>query len=41
MSGNLSKVGSTSKDNVPKSIREYSEKLKEANMVKVRERANY
>jgi TATA-box binding protein (TBP) (component of TFIID and TFIIIB) len=41
MSGNLHKTGSTSKDNVPKSIREYSEKLKEANIVKVRERANY
>jgi hypothetical protein len=32
--GTFHKSGSCSKDNVPKSIREYSEKLKEANIVK-------
>ena len=34
-------MGTTSKDNVPKSIQEYSAKLKDANNVKKRIRKNY
>jgi hypothetical protein len=41
VSGNMKASGSCSKDNVPKSIKEYSIRIKNANIVKDREKANY